>query len=488
MPDPRGKKAAASFLFKLTESVGTQGISFVVSVILARLLDPSDYGVLTMLTVFIAVSQVFVQSGLNTALIQKKDVDETDLSSVFYVSLLIAAALYALLFFLAPAIGAFFGMDALSPVLRVLALVLLPGALVSVQNAVIARQMAFRRLMAASLLSTALSGAVGIGMAAAGLGYWALVGQQLTNQLALALVLLRMVKWRPRALFSWARVRVLIRFGWKLLASSLLETGYNNLRTAVIGKQYAQETLGFYNRGKQFPELVMNAVNGSIQSVMLPVLSDEQDDMLRMKQMMRRSVMVSSFLVLPMMAGLAAVAEPLIRLLLTDKWLPCVPFLQICCIDFAFYPIHTANLQAINAMGRSDVFLRLELIKKSYGLAILAASVLLFDSVYAIAWGAVVSTLLAAVVNASPNRRLLGYGYLEQMRDVLPAMGLSLIMFLTVSALGRLPLAPFPLLVCQTAAGVVIYGALSLLLRLESMRYLTDMLRGLLTRRREEQA
>ncbi len=488
MPDPRGKKAAASFLFKLTESVGTQGISFVVSVILARLLDPSDYGVLTMLTVFIAVSQVFVQSGLNTALIQKKDVDETDLSSVFYVSLLIAAALYALLFFLAPAIGAFFGMDALSPVLRVLALVLLPGALVSVQNAVIARQMAFRRLMAASLLSTALSGAVGIGMAAAGLGYWALVGQQLTNQLALALVLLRMVKWRPRALFSWARVRVLIRFGWKLLASSLLETGYNNLRTAVIGKQYAQETLGFYNRGKQFPELVMNAVNGSIQSVMLPVLSDEQDDMLRMKQMMRRSVMVSSFLVLPMMAGLAAVAEPLIRLLLTDKWLPCVPFLQICCIDFAFYPIHTANLQAINAMGRSDVFLRLELIKKSYGLAILAASVLLFDSVYAIAWGAVVSTLLAAVVNASPNRRLLGYGYLEQMRDVLPAMGLSLIMFLAVSALGRLPLAPFPLLVCQTAAGVVIYGALSLLLRLESMRYLTDMLRGLLARRREGQA
>lgn len=488
MPDPRGKKAAASFLFKLTESVGTQGISFVVSVILARLLDPSDYGVLTMLTVFIAVSQVFVQSGLNTALIQKKDVDETDLSSVFYVSLLIAAALYALLFFLAPAIGAFFGMDALSPVLRVLALVLLPGALVSVQNAVIARQMAFRRLMAASLLSTALSGAVGIGMAAAGLGYWALVGQQLTNQLALALVLLRMVKWRPQALFSWARVRVLIRFGWKLLASSLLETGYNNLRTAVIGKQYAQETLGFYNRGKQFPELVMNAVNGSIQSVMLPVLSDEQDDMLRMKQMMRCSVMVSSFLVLPMMAGLAAVAEPLIRLLLTDKWLPCVPFLQICCIDFAFYPIHTANLQAINAMGRSDVFLRLELIKKSYGLAILAASVLLFDSVYAIAWGAVVSTLLAAVVNASPNRRLLGYGYLEQMRDVLPAMGLSLIMFLTVSALGRLPLAPFPLLVCQTAAGVVIYGALSLLLRLESMRYLTDMLRGLLARRREGQA
>ena len=472
MREQRGKRAAASFLFKLTESVGTQGISFVVSVVLARLLDPSDYGVLTMLTVFIAVSQVFVQSGLNTALIQKKDVDETDLSSVFYVSLGIAAALYGLLFALAPAIGAFFAMEALAPVLRVLALILLPGALVSVQNAVIAREMAFRKLMAASLICTALSGAVGIAMAAAGAGYWALVAQQLTNQLSLALVLLWLVKWRPRALFSWARVKVLIRFGWKLLASSLLETGYNNLRTAVIGKKYAQETLGFYNRGKQFPELVMNAVNGSIQSVMLPVL--------------RRSVMVSSFLVLPMMAGLAAVAEPLVRLLLTDKWLPCVPFLQICCIDFAFYPIHTANLQAINAMGRSDVFLRLELIKKSYGLLILAATVLLFDSVYAIAWGAVASTLLAAVVNASPNRRLLGYGYLEQMRDVLPAMGLAAVMFAAVWSLGRLPLAPLPMLVLQVLAGAVIYGGLALVLRLESMRYLMDMLRGLSARRRGE--
>ena len=278
MREQRGKRAAASFLFKLAESVGTQGISFVVSVVLARLLDPSDYGVLTMLTVFIAVSQVFVQSGLNTALIQKKDVDETDLSSVFYVSLGIAVVLYGLLFLLAPAIGAFFAMEALAPVLRVLALILLPGALISVQNAVIAREMAFRRLMTASLICTTLSGVVGIAMAAAGTGYWALVAQQLTSQLSLALVLLWLVKWRPRALFSWARVRGLIRFGWKLLASSLLETGYNNLRTAVIGKKYAQETLGFYNRGKQFPELVMNAVNGSIQSVMLPVLADEQDD------------------------------------------------------------------------------------------------------------------------------------------------------------------------------------------------------------------
>lgn len=484
MAEGRGRRAASSFLFKLTESLGAQGISFVVSIVLARLLTPDDYGVLSMLTVFIAVSQVFVQSGLNTALIQKKDADDVDFSSAFFISLSIAVALYGLLFLLSPAIAAYFAMPQLRDALRVLALVLLPGALVSVQNAAVARRMAFRRLMLCSLAATAISGAVGVTMALLGCGYWALVGQQLSSQFALAAALLIAVPWRPRLRFSLARVKGLVGFSWKLLLSSLLDTGYQNLRTAVIGKQFSDDMLGFYNRGKQFPELVMNAVNGSIQSVMLPVLSEVQDDKARMKQMMRRSVMVSSFLVLPLMAGLAAVARPLVQLLLTDKWLPCVPFLQICCMDFAFYPIHTANLQAINAMGRSDVFLKLEAIKKSYGLVILAVSALCFHSVTAIAWGAVVSTLLSAVVNASPNRRMLGYGYLEQMKDILPPLALSILMFLCVSALGLLPLGALPLLALQVLAGVAIYAGLSLLLKLEAVTYLLEMLKSLRARQR----
>lgn len=484
MAEGRGRRAASSFLFKLTESLGAQGISFVVSIVLARLLTPDDYGVLSMLTVFIAVSQVFVQSGLNTALIQKQDADETDFSSAFFISLSIAVVLYGLLFALSPAIAAYFAMPQLRDALRVLALVLLPGALVSVQNAAVARRMAFRRLMLCSLAATAFSGAVGVTMALMGCGYWALVGQQLCSQLALAAALLIAIPWRPGLRFSMARVRGLVGFSWKLLLSSLLDTGYQNLRTAVIGKQFSDDVLGFYNRGKQFPELVMNAVNGSIQSVMLPVLSEVQEDKARMKQMMRRSVMVSSFLVLPLMAGLAAVARPLVQLLLTDKWLPCVPFLQICCIDFAFYPIHTANLQAINAMGRSDVFLKLEAIKKSYGLVILAISALCFHSVTAIAWGAVVSTLLSAVVNASPNRRLLGYGYLEQMKDLLPPLGLSVWMFLCVSAVGLLPIASLPLLLLQVLTGVLVYAGLALVFRLEAVTYLLEMIRSLRARQR----
>ncbi|MEG0049997.1 MAG: lipopolysaccharide biosynthesis protein [Clostridia bacterium] len=485
MSEKRGASVASSFLFKLMESVGAQGISFVVGILLARLLSPYDYTVLGMLMAFIAIAQVFVQSGLNTALIQKKEVDEKDRSSVFWLSLAISTALYLILALCAPAIGTFFHMPELVPLLRVIALMLFPGALLSVQNAVVAREMAFKKLMLASLLATLCSGGVGIAMAYGGFGYWALVGQQMANQLCLSVVLLICVKWRPHWVFCKKRIGVLISFGWKLLASSLLETGYNNLRSLVIGKKFNKDALGIYNRGKQFPEMMMNAVNGTIQSVMLPVLSQKQEDVLRMKQMMRRSVKVSSFLVMPMMAGLAAVAAPLVSLLLTDKWLPCVPFLQICCIDFAFYPIHTANLQAISAMGRSDVFLRLELIKKGFGLVVLCVTVFCFQSVLAIAWGAVISTLVAAFINASPNRRLLGYGYLEQMRDVLPSMLLSLVMFGAVYALNLLKLAPLGLLCLQIAAGVTIYGGLALLFKLESLRYLKDTLQGLLQRKQE---
>ncbi len=477
MAEKRSRKAASSLLFKLVESMGMQITSFVVSLVLANLLLPGDYGVLGMLTVFIAVSQVFVQSGLGTALIQQKEVDERDASSVFYVSLLIASALYLLLFFLSPWIARYFAMPELKSALRVLALVLFPGAMISVQSAVVARQMAFRRQMLSSLTATVLSGAVGVGMAASGFGYWALVGQQLTNQFSQAILMLFLIRWRPRPMFSLSRVKTLIRFGWKLLVSSLLDTGYMNLRSAVIGKKYTQETLGLYTRGKQFPELLMNAVNGSIQSVMLPVLSEEQDDRSRMKALMRRGIITSSFLVLPMMAGLAAVAKPLITLLLPEAWLPCVPFLQILAIDFAFYPIHTANLQAINAMGRSDVFLKLELIKKSYGIAVLAITVFFFDSVYAIAWGAAASTLISAFVNASPNKKLLDYGYLEQMKDVLPSAALSVMMFLAVNLMNALPLHPALLIVCQIAAGAALYAGLAWALRLDAFKWLLEQIK-----------
>lgn len=477
MSENRSSRVGSSFAFKLLESVGNQGIAFVVSLVLARLLGPEDYGVLTMLTVFIAVSQVFVQSGLNTALIQKKDVDERDLSSVFWVSFGISVLLYGVLFAAAPWIASYYDMPALQSTLRVLALVLIPGAFLSVQNAVVARRMAFRRLMMCSLCATVISGATGIGMAAAGMGYWALVGQQLSNQLSLSVLLLFAVKWRPRLMFSARLVQGHLRFGWKLLVSSLLDTGFSNFRLSVVGKQFSSGMLGLFNRGKQFPELVMNAVNGSITTVMLPVLSEQQDDEARMRMLMRRSLMLSSFVVMPLMAGLAAVAQPMIALLLGEQWLPCVPFLQICCIDFALYPLHTTNLQVINAKGRSDIFLKLELIKKAYGLALLAVTVWCFDSVYAIAWGGVVSGVISVYINAFPSKKLVGYSVWAQVKDLLPIALISLIMFAAVSAVGMLAIHPALLLCVQAVCGVAVYAGLALIFGLESAKDLLKMLR-----------
>lgn len=479
----RGAPAVArSFIFKAMESFSVQIIGFIVYVVLARILDPSDYGILTMLSIFITVSQVFVQSGLNTALIQKREITEADRSSVFYVSLAVAAALYGVLYLCAPAIGEYFRMPALAPAMRVLALTLFPGALVSVQQAVAAREMRFKRLMISTLISTLVSGAVGIAMAYRGMGHWSLVGQQLSSQLCLAIALFITIRWRPHAVFSLTSVATLITFGWKLLVSSLIDTLYNNLRGLVIGRKYDAATLGVYDKGKKFPELVMNVVNGSIQSVMLPVLSRDQDRVVRLRYKMRRSIMVSAYMVFPLMAGLMIIARPLVSVVLTDKWLPCVPFLQVCCIDFAFYPIHTANLQAINALGRSDLFLKLELVKKSYGILILCVSVFCFDSALAIAAGGAVSTLISAFVNASPNKRLLGYGYLSQMRDVIPPLVLSLVMAFAASLVTLSGLTALPLLLAQIAVGAGTYIVLSLIFKPEGFVYMKETLAALIGR------
>ncbi|MGN0613938.1 MAG: lipopolysaccharide biosynthesis protein [Porcipelethomonas sp.] len=479
------KSIITSLIYKFVERCGCQGISFVVQIILARLLDPTDYGVLTLLTIFITVSQVFVQSGFNTALIQRKDVTRKDYSSVFYLSLSIAVVLYIVLFFAAPFIADFYDMQQLKDVLRVLALILIPGAFNSIQNAKIAKEMQFKKLMYCTIVSVVISGTVGIVMAYMGFGVWALVGQQLSNQISICIIMLLVVKWRPMAVFEISRVKQLFSFGWKLLCSSLLDTVYQNLRSLVIGKKYSSSTLGYYNRGKQFPEVIINNINGAVQSVMLPALSKEQDNKARMKSMMRRSIVTSSFIIFPLVTGLAVVAEPLISLLLTDKWLPCIPYFRVYCFIYAFLPIHTANLQALNAQGRSDKFLQLEVIKKCYGIIVLLITVFCFDSPLVIAMGGAVTTLISCFVNASPNKKLLNYSYLEQMKDILPSMAVSLIMGAVVYCVLFLGLPSWLTLIIQVALGVVIYVALAEIFKLECYSYLKNMARGFLKKRRK---
>jgi len=468
-------RVLTSLLWKVMERAGTQGMQFVVQIIIARLLVPEQYGIIAIVMVFISIAQVFVQCGLNTALIQKKDADEIDFSSVFYLSLIVAALLYIIIYISAPFIASYYTQPLLVQVLRVLSITLFIGALNSIQNAFAMRNMLFRKLFVGSLGAVIISGVVGITAACNGLGVWALVAQQLTYQISVVIILWFVIRWRPRLLFSLDRIRTLFSFGSKLLISSLVDTLFINLRTPIIGRMYSPAMLGFYNKGQQIPQLIVTNINGSIQAVMLPTLSAFQDEKKRVKEIMRRSIVTSSFFIFPMMIGLAVVAEPLIKIILTDKWLPAVPFLQIFCFSFALWPIHTANLQAINAIGRSDIFLRLEIIKKTLGLIVLGLS--LPYGVYAMAVGQVISDFLSTFINAYPNKKLLDYSYKEQWRDIIPSLLIALIMGSIVYLFKFLSFSAWQLLLLQVFVGIILYVGLNIIFKIESFSYLINTIR-----------
>lgn len=468
-----------SLIWKFLERIGTQGVQFVVAIVLARLLAPADFGLIALVTVFIALANVFVQSGLNTALIQKKDADNVDFSTVFYASLAIAALLYGALFIGAPLIADFYnGQTKLIPVIRVLGFILLMGAVNSVQEAYVARNMMFKKLFYRSIGAIIPSGIFGVALAYLGYGIWALVGQQLMNSFLICVIMWFTVKWRPQLVFSFARFKGLFSFGWKLLCSALLDTGYRNIRDLVIGKMFTPADLGFYNRGDQFPKIIITNINSSIQSVLLPSLSTVQDNRPRLKSLARRSIKTSAFLILPIMAGLAAVAEPLTLVVLGEKWLPAVPFIQICCFSYAFWPIHTTNLSAINAVGRSDVFLKLEIIKKCYGLAVLALAIWLFHSPIGIAASAAITAPLGSFVNAYPNKKLLNYGFGEQMKDFLPSFVLSVAMGIGIYCLsGMVCINPVFKILLFMLVGSLFYFGVAKMLHFECLDYIIQTIK-----------
>lgn len=467
-----------NFFWRFAERCGAQLVTFIVSIVLARILAPEDYGTIALVTVFTTILQVFVDSGLGTALIQKKDADDLDFSSVFYFNLVVCLVLYAGMFVMAPVIAKFYGDDTLTSVIRVISLTIVISGVKGIQQAYVSRNMLFKRFFFSTIGGTIFSAFLGIGLAKAGYGVWALVAQQLSNTTVDTIILWITVRWRPRKAFSWKRLKSLLSFGWKLLVSSLLDTCYNNLRNLIIGKMYSASDLAFYNQGDKFPKLIVTNINTSIDSVLLPTMSSAQDDRERVKNMTRRAIKTSTYVMAPLMMGLAFCATPIVKLVLTDKWLPCVPFLRIFCITYMFWPVHTANLNAINAMGRSDWFLRLEIIKKIMGIAILLST--MWFGVMAMAYSLLLSSVLSQIINSWPNRKLLGYGYLEQVRDFAPGILLAVGMGICVYFIGYIPLPTIMTLVIQIFAGAALYIGVSAILKLEEFEYLLGMVKSFL--------
>ncbi len=465
-----------NLFWKFSERIAAQLVSTVVSIVLARLLEPEYYGTVALVMIFITIANVFVSDGFGSALIQKKDADAKDFSSVLYFNIGFSVLLYLILFIAAPFISAFYGegYEILTPVLRVLGLRIILTAVNSVQQAYVSKKMIFRQFFFSTLSGTVISAAVGILMAYLGYGVWALVAQYLVSTSVSTLTLAITLKKKPLLYFSFSRIKGLIGYGARILGTNLLITGFQELRSLIIGKKYSSSDLAFYNKGAQFPSLIVSNLNSSISAVLFPKMANEQNEIDRVKATMKRSIRFSAYITFPMLLGFAAVAEPFVSFALTDKWLPCVPYLQLTCISYLFYPINSSNMQAIKALGKGDTYFRLETLKKLIELAVLLC--VMWISVKAMVIASTVTTCCFTVLNAFPNRRLVNYSFGEQLRDLLAPTLLSAAMLAVVITVGKLVSASaLVILLLQVLAGATVYLALSAVTKNPEFGYIVNL-------------
>lgn len=467
------KRVLNAFFWKTLENTVSQGIQLVISIILARLLSPSEYGDLAIMMIFISFANMLIQNGFATALIQKHDTDIIDYSSVFYFNIFISAIIYILLYIFSPWISQFYKSENIHQIFRVISIIVFPAGIISTQIAYISKYMKFKALFIATFISSVISGFISIWAAMKSFGIWALVYQQIAYHFVLMLCLFIFSDFKLRNKFSIMRIRELFKFGSRILIASIIDNIFNNLHGLVIGKVYTKETLANYNRGEQFPKLMVSNLGAVIQSVILPIMSKEQFNNERLKEILKSSVILSSYIAFPIMFGLAATADNLINVLLGDKWMNSVIFMRLICMAYAFWPIHICNLQAINAKGRSDIFLKLEIFKKLLSLIILIIGI----SYGAIALVAlkILADFISTFINGYPNKKLLGYGILEQYKDIFPIIVISCIMGICVYYLqSRMAYGVFSLFI-EVIIGVTIYFLLSVMLRLKSYYTLKEI-------------
>ena len=466
-----------SLIYKTVERFSVKGLGFIISILLARMLSPDVFGQIALITVIINLSQSIIEGGLSTALVQNKDVDDRDYSTVFYICMVLSAVIAAVVFAGAPLLANYYkSPDMLLP-LRVYIFSVFFSSYASILMAQMQREMRFKQILYCSLTATCVSGTLAVALAFAGAGIWTLVVYYFSHTVVDCLAMFAAVRWVPRLSFSVARAKVLYGFGWKMLASSLLCSLYYDLRSLIIGKRFSTEALGYYDRGNQIPFVISSALDSSVQSVMFPVLAKSQDDKGTLKGILRRSLTLSALLVIPAMIGLSAIADTFIRLLLTDKWLNSVAFMQVLCIGHAASALTAPNLVAIKAMGRSDIYMKLEFVRRVLMLLVLGITVFAFDFVIAMAYSFALSAWIDAIVCAIPTGRLLGYGLGEQFKDIGKTILAAVLMGLAVWAVGLLTMPLFLELIAQIGCGVIVYIILCRLMKIESFMYVLNNLK-----------
>lgn len=468
------KKTAKGMIWSAVERFSTQGVQFLFGIVLARLLAPSDYGVIAMLTIFIALSQTFIDSGFGNAVIRKIDRTEKDLATVFFFNIFMSCVCYAVIFCAAPFIASFYAMPELSLILRVLALRLIIQSFSTIQTINLTIRLDFKKQAKISLSSAILSGCVGIVLAYHGFGVWSLVYQALFASTLNAILYWIIVRWRPQSFFSKDSFRYLFGYGSKILASGLLDTLYCNIYPLVIGKFYTAAELGGYSKAQHFAQFPSSNLTGILQRVSFPVLSSLQKEPERLRKGYLKFIDFSTLLVFPLMMGLLALSKPLVLLLLTDKWSGMILFLQLLCLARMWYPVHAINLNLLQVLGRSDLFLRLEIIKKILGVSILCVTVPM--GLIAMCIGQIVSTWICLFINTYYSGKFMHAGFSVQMKFLLPTFFNSLIMAAVILGinqfLGDLYLLQ---LIVGTLAGIIYYFLTSYLFHKDKLEEMRDM-------------
>ena len=466
---------STNVVWRMLERFSAKIVTFLVSLVLARLLDPAAYGTIALVTVFTTILEVFIDSGLGNALIQKKDADNIDFSTVFYFNMVMCSVLSSVMFFMAPYIADFYGNDELVAIIRVLSLTLIISGAKNIIHSYIFKNMQFRKFFFATLIGTCVSAVVGLTMAFMGFGVWALVAQPLVNYIIDTVILWINVDWRPERTFSFSRFKVLFSYGWKILVAKLVNVTYVKSRDMIIGKMYSSEDLAYFNRGDAFPSMIVPNITASVDGVLFPAMANEQEDKKRIKELVKKSTQVSSYLIIPAMVGLIACGEPLIRVLLTEKWISCVPYMNMFCLVYAFYPFSISNLNAIRALGHSKIILKLEIIERIFSIILLLMTIKM--GVFWIGISYLIGELFSTVLCALPCKKLINYGFVQQIIDLLPLIFISSIMGLLVYMIQYLGFSDLVTLMIQVPLGVAVFLILSWIFKIYGFNFFINILK-----------
>jgi O-antigen/teichoic acid export membrane protein len=475
MSDSLKQKTKKGVIWSTVERFSVQGVQFIVMIVMARLLTPHDYGIIGMLAIFLAIAQSLIDSGFSQALIRKTDRTETDNSTVFYFNLIVSGLLYLVLFLSAPLVAKFYHTLELCPVMRVVCLGIIFNSLAVVQRALLTVNIDFKTQAKASLSAAVMSGVIGITLAYHGAGVWALVVQQLVNLGVNTGLLWVLSSWRPKRVFSWQSFHELFAFGSKLLVSGLIYTIYQNLYTLVIGKLFAPSKLGHYTRAQQFSSFPSSNLTGVIQRVTYPVLCEIRNDEEHLKSVYRRFLKISAFVVFPLMIGLSAVSVPLVHVILGSKWDYCSQLLQILCFSMMWYPIHAINLNLLEVKGRSDLFLKLEIIKEILGVAVLCATAPF--GLLVMCYGQILSSILCLVINTYYTGKLIGLGFIKQMRDLFPTLILCLAMYVLIAVINHFVTGNVAQLLVDVIAGATFYLGISRILHFSELKSVFSLIK-----------